>query len=199
MTSPFAIDLAFSVAEDIGLPEKKNDWITVSFLWTDGWGSNSSNPSNQAQSTPGIMGTGLKSIPSIATATPAADGSITHLVQGGETLWAIALAYNTRLAQIQFLNNLGQTIVIYEGQYLVIKEAGPTWTPAIAAGTPITPTSDKTLTTTTLESDHQISTATTTSQKSPIPPSINTESEIASAFVETPKVSAASPKKMEGS
>jgi hypothetical protein len=27
------------------------------------------------------------------------------------------------------LNNLGQTVVIYEGQKLKIKEAGPTWTP----------------------------------------------------------------------
>jgi LysM repeat protein len=133
VTGPFAIDLAFKVGDDIGLPAKKNDWITVSFLWTKDWGSK---PVKQAGNTPGATqapevapATLSELIQAIELATPAADGSITHQVKAGQTLWAIAVAYKMRVAELQFLNNLGQTVVIYEGQKLKIKEAGPTWTP----------------------------------------------------------------------
>jgi LysM repeat protein len=138
VTGPFAIDLAFKVGDDIGLPAKKNDWITVSFLWTKDWGSKSA---IQAGDTPGatqapgsVPSTPSELIQAIELATPAADGSITHLVKAGQTLWAIAVAYKVRVAEIQFLNNLGQTVVIYEGQKLKIKEAGPTWTPVLETG-----------------------------------------------------------------
>ena len=141
VTGPFAIDLAFEVGDDIGLPAKKNDWITVSFLWTKDWGSK---PGKQTGNTPGATtapgvapATASELIQAIELATPAADGSITHLVKSGQTLWAIAVAYKVRVAQIQFLNNLGQTVVIYEGQKLIIKEAGPTWTPV--PGTALNP------------------------------------------------------------
>jgi LysM repeat protein len=133
VTAPFAIDLAFKVGDDIGLPPKKNDWITVSFLWTADWGGKANKPGKQGNA---LAGTSIAPaptsniIPQVKTVTPAADGSITHVVKAGETLWAIAVAYNMRVAQIQFLNNMGQTVVIYEGQKLKIKEAGPTWTPA---------------------------------------------------------------------
>ncbi len=133
VTGPFAIDLAFEVGDDIGLPAKKNDWITVSFLWTKDWGGK---PAKQAGSTPGakqasgaVPATQSELIKDVELATPAADGSITHIVKAGQTLWAIAVAYKVLVAQIQFLNNMGQTVVIYEGQKLIIKEAGPTWTP----------------------------------------------------------------------
>jgi len=133
VTGPFAIDLAFKVGDDIGLPAKKNDWITVSFLWTRDWGSK---PGKQAGNTPAATlapganpATPSDLIQNIELATPAADGSITHVVKAGQTLWAIAVAYKVRVAEIQFLNNMGQTVIIYEGQKLKIKEAGSTWTP----------------------------------------------------------------------
>jgi LysM repeat protein len=133
VTGPFAIDLAFKVGDDIGLPAKKNDWITVSFLWTKDWGSK---PGKQAGNTPAatlapgtVPATSSELIQAIELATPAADGSITHIVKAGQTLWTIAVAYKVRVAQIQFLNNMGQTVIIYEGQKLKIKDAGPTWTP----------------------------------------------------------------------
>jgi hypothetical protein len=147
VTGPFAIDLAFQVGDDIGLPAKKNDWITVSFLWTKDWGGK---PVKQAGNTPGVTpasgavpATPSELIQPIELATPAVDGSITHIVKAGQTLWTIAVAYKVYVAQIQFLNNMGQTVVIYEGQKLVIKEAGPTWTPvpreSTSAGTTMTP------------------------------------------------------------
>jgi len=133
VSGPFAIDLAFAVGDDIGLPAKKNDWITVSYLWTKDWGGK---PGKQAGNTPGATAApGIaptvnpELLQAIQLATPAADGSITHLVKSGQTLWAIAVAYQVRVAQLQFLNNLGQTVIIYTGQKLKIKDAGPTWTP----------------------------------------------------------------------
>jgi hypothetical protein len=37
VTSPVAIDLARQVSIDIGLQPGKNDWIDVTYLWTEGW------------------------------------------------------------------------------------------------------------------------------------------------------------------
>ncbi len=37
VTAPFGIDLAWDVSIDIGLQPGVNDWIDVTFLWTDGW------------------------------------------------------------------------------------------------------------------------------------------------------------------
>jgi LysM repeat protein len=152
VTAPFAIDLAFEVGNDIGLPPKKNDWITVSFLWTADWGVK---PGKGAAETPGAptqQGVAPAAtsnvISTVKTSTPAADGSITHKVQAGETLWTIAVAYNIRVAQIQFLNNLGQTVIIYEGQNLIIKEPGPTWTPLPPSQAGVTPDSTATTLTT---------------------------------------------------
>jgi len=133
VSAPFAIDLAFKVGDDIGLPPKKNDWITVTFLWTADWGGNQQNPSGQTQGTMSAPNPTSNVIATVKTVTPAADGSITHIVQAGETLWTIAVAYRLPITQIQYLNNMGQTIVIYEGQKLMIKEAGPTWTPSAGA------------------------------------------------------------------
>ncbi len=38
VTSPVAIDLARQVSVDIGLQPGTNDWVTVTFLWTENWG-----------------------------------------------------------------------------------------------------------------------------------------------------------------
>jgi LysM repeat protein len=146
VTAPFGIDLAFQVADDLGLPPKKNDWITVTFLWTSDWDAPAAPPAPKpAQPTaPGSASSPPPGSPpappvgSIKTAAPAADGSIVHTVQAGETLWSVAVAYQVSVAQLQYLNNMGATIVIYEGQKLVIKEAGPAWTPRPGTETPAT-------------------------------------------------------------
>ncbi|MCC6955572.1 MAG: LysM peptidoglycan-binding domain-containing protein [Anaerolineales bacterium] len=140
VTAPFGIDLAFQVADDIGLPPKKNDWITVSYLWTAEWDKP---PAPVIQATDQAAGTPAPpasppptlDLPLIDTVTPGPDGSIVHTVRAGETLWAVALAYGVPIAQLQLLNKMGATIVIYEGQKLLVKEAGPTWTPRAGSGT----------------------------------------------------------------
>lgn len=57
----------------------------------------------------------------VVRVTPGADGKVIHTVQHGQTLWAIAIAYNTHIVDIQKANNFvpgDQTI--YEGQELII-------------------------------------------------------------------------------
>lgn len=64
--------------------------------------------------------------------TPRPDGRTTHVVQPGETLWAIALAYGTTVNELLRLNGLAEGATIYAGQTLVVR--GP------YTATPVTPT-----------------------------------------------------------
>ncbi len=57
----------------------------------------------------------------VRTATPHSDGSIVHVVQYGQSLWSIAIAYNTHIVDIQRVNNLSQdTNTVYAGQQLIM-------------------------------------------------------------------------------
>jgi hypothetical protein len=79
-------------------------------------------------------GGGIGSIPTQAVQP---DGSLVHVVQAGETLGGIAVAYGVEVQTIRDLNSL-TTDVIQVGQRLVIKtasEAGAA-TPVPTAGTP---------------------------------------------------------------
>jgi len=53
----------------------------------------------------------------VGTALP--NGDVYHVVQYGQTLWSIAIAYHTTINQIQTLNHL-TSIVIIDGQKLVV-------------------------------------------------------------------------------
>ena len=79
------------------------------------------------------------------TSTPEPDGSIYHTVRTNETLWSIALSYNTTIAEIQALNgmaeddvdvSIGQRILIHYGGNPVEDTATPTITPLPATNTP---------------------------------------------------------------
>jgi hypothetical protein len=64
----------------------------------------------------------------VRTVIPMQDGSQVHLVQSGQSLWAIAIAYGVKIAQIITLNNLLQdNPTIYIGQKLKVR--GPALTP----------------------------------------------------------------------
>ena len=56
----------------------------------------------------------------VSVNTPNDSGSIYHEVQFGQTLWSIAIAYETTVEQLKKANNL-QGISIFEGQKLMIK------------------------------------------------------------------------------
>ncbi len=59
-----------------------------------------------------------------STARP--DGDVIHAVQYGQSLWSIAIEYGTTIKNIQALNNLGEDLVVYQGQeLLVLKGATP--------------------------------------------------------------------------
>ncbi len=58
------------------------------------------------------------SIP-VKLSTAQADGNLYHVVQYGQSLWSIAIAYHTTIKQIQALNNL-PTTMIREGQKLLV-------------------------------------------------------------------------------
>jgi LysM repeat protein len=54
-----------------------------------------------------------------STARP--DGNVIHKVQYGQSLWSIAITYNTTIDQIRAWNNLGNSIEIYDGQVLLVQ------------------------------------------------------------------------------
>ena len=81
----------------------------------------------------GVAATQVTVIPN----TPKPDGSITHIVRPGETLWSLAITYKTTIAELKSLNNL-QTDEIYPNQTLIIARAANTQTPApTATGTSV--------------------------------------------------------------
>jgi LysM repeat protein len=133
VTAPFAIDLSFDVATDLGLPNKVNDWVNVSFMWTEGW--------NLGGSGSGASGEGTRAaqvIAAIQTATANPDGSIIHEVQQGQTLWAIATTYGVTVQRLRQLNGLTESDVIVPAQKLLVRPAGET--PTISANATLTVT-----------------------------------------------------------
>jgi uncharacterized protein YkwD len=75
--------------------------------------------------------------PTLVPNTPNADGSIIHIVQPGDTLGSITMAYNVPLADILKLNGLTLKSTIYPNQKIIIRAA---FTP-----TPTQPTSTPTI------------------------------------------------------
>ena len=68
-----------------------------------------------------------------STARPS--GDVIHKVQYGQSLWSIAVTYNTTIDQIRAWNNLGESIEIYDGQILLV-QMGATQPPP-ATSTPL--------------------------------------------------------------
>jgi LysM repeat protein len=76
----------------------------------------------------------------VVTSTPNADGAVVHIVEAGQTLWSIAVAYGVHILDIQQLNSLVGSTTIYNGMKLIIKNAPtPTISPSPTA-TSVRPT-----------------------------------------------------------
>jgi uncharacterized protein YkwD len=90
--------------------------------------------------------------------TPNADGSISYIVQPGDTTLGIALAYGISLNELLTLNGLTEKSVIYPKQQLIIRSR---YTPTPTQPTS-TPTGRPTIT--------PWSTSTPTSTETPVPP-----------------------------
>jgi LysM repeat protein len=90
------------------------------------------------QTTPG-------SVPSVATidplgemvtSTPMPDGSVYHIVETGEALWAIAISYGVTIDEIRTLNNLAPgSTEIFVGQKLLVRKDAPP--PTITSTAPL--------------------------------------------------------------
>jgi uncharacterized protein YkwD len=94
------------------------------------------------------------STPTIIPNTPNADGSIIHIVQPGDTLGSIFMAYNVPLGDLLKLNGLTLKSTIYPNQNIIIRTAftatptQPTSTPTIRPTITPWPTSTSTPTAT---------------------------------------------------
>lgn len=77
----------------------------------------------------------------LQTATPQEDGSVSHLVRTGETLWEIAFSYEVTVSELASLNNLDpENPLIYPGDTIQIR-SGYTATPtSTITHTPLPPT-----------------------------------------------------------
>ena len=66
----------------------------------------------------------------VEVVTPNADGEVVHEVKAGQTLWQIAISYDTKIDEIKRLNNLYDNS-IYPGERLLIRQSviAPTTTP----------------------------------------------------------------------
>jgi LysM repeat protein len=92
----------------------------------------------------------------VARSTAHPDGYVWHKVQYGQSLWSIAVTYNSTIDQICAWNNLGETTDIYDGQVLLVQIKAtqpppPTKTPLASAtafmiATPTNPSLPPTLT-----------------------------------------------------
>jgi LysM repeat protein len=77
----------------------------------------------------------------LVTVTPNADGSIVHIVQPGDTMWSIAIAYGMKIIDLATMNDISPSNpVIYVGERIIVRFAfTPTPTPTIT-NTPLPPT-----------------------------------------------------------
>jgi LysM repeat protein len=94
---------------------------------------------------PGAQVTFLYDANPFMTVTPQPDGAIVHTVQEGQALWNISAAYGVTIDELLKLNNLTNTSVIFVGQKILVRAAGPAMsnTPA-GTDTPAPPTPTRT-------------------------------------------------------
>ncbi len=111
----------------------------------------------------------------IVTATPAPDGSITHTVGSGQTLWAISAVYKVALQELLDLNGFTNSTLIFPGNTILIKPASITATPEVTMTAPLptnTPARRPTRTTTTTaepsETDQVIQSSPLNEPKNPV-------------------------------
>jgi LysM repeat protein len=69
------------------------------------------------------------------TAQP--NGDVIHVVEYGQSLWAIAIKYDTKIKELQALNNLGDSVIVQQGQKLLVKRGATQ--PALELATPLPP------------------------------------------------------------
>jgi len=132
----------------------------------------------------GYSASGDSSVPQyiipVKRSTARPDGDVIHKVQYGQSLWSIAITYNTTIDQIRAWNNLWEDTEIYNGQILLVQKGAtqpppPTTTPLPSPTTffvTVTPTVYSTPRTTTVQSAAATPDADKNHSASPSTPSI---------------------------
>ena len=93
-------------------------------------------PSSSGSQTGGTPVSPIQLIPMAIVSTPDQSGAVYHVVEPGQALWQIAIAYKVRINDIKNLNSLSSD-VIFPGQKLLIMRVG--------TATPVSPTAGPTL------------------------------------------------------
>lgn len=81
----------------------------------------------------------------VSMSTPNANGDIVHVVQSGQSLWQIAIAYGVKIDGIRALNQLPQSYLIQPGDKLVIAHLGTPTPSATSTPTALQDTSTPTV------------------------------------------------------
>lgn len=108
----------------------------------------------------------------VSKATAAPDGSITHIVMSGQSLWMIAHHYEVDIERIRQLNTLGKDDMIYIGQKVMIQPPSPA-TPTSSATAAIQATSVSQMATSATDQWENTRSDKTRSTPSPVPQSPN--------------------------
>ena len=171
MSNPHDVWQQMCVQAQVGDAGKINVFIGSSYRGStayhlDAWWDDASLTVVDVGPTPvPTTGSGSNPVPTIApvaqppsvTSTPNPDGSVVHVVQSGDTLFALSLAYNVSVDQIYSLNNLSASSILSIGQKIIMKAgsgaAAPTATtaPQPAASTAAAVPTTTTATTSTVQ------------------------------------------------
>jgi LysM repeat protein len=113
-------------------------YLTILAGYWVGSAGSAANPTAQA-GTAVSPGGGAPAYSPPQTATPAADGSVIHVVQAGQTLWTIAAIYGVSLADLYAINQMNENTFIYPGDKVTIRPASTPTATATLTPAPSTP------------------------------------------------------------
>jgi len=117
---------------DAGAGVAVSDAGVVYYTLDVGSASGSSSAGSGSASTPVPGESGTSNTASSTTvantpllvSTPNADGALIHVVEPGQTLWAISAAYDINILDLLAINGLNANSFIVPGQKIVIRQAG---------------------------------------------------------------------------
>jgi len=104
--------------------------VPAQLTWTPAGGGTTAHP-------PTLSPTPGESVP-VVTSTPNPDGSLVHVVQRGQTMWHIAIAYGVKVIDLATMNGISPSNpIVYIGQEILVRRAfTPTTSPTITDTSP---------------------------------------------------------------